>query len=65
MEVENQRVPVAQAAKELGMAQCEVRYLMRMGELNIGSVDQPKQGGQKCRYRVYRRLLDKELGLNG
>ncbi len=61
---ESQRVPTAQAARELGLAQETVRYFMETGQLRIGKVVKSRSGKSK-RYLIFRPLLDKELGKDG
>lgn len=68
MEKEKQRVPVSQAAKELGMAPQGVREYMKHGLIDIGevlpSVTSIKNKGTKktLRYHIYRDKLDKQIG---
>lgn len=57
------RVPVAQAARELGLAVATVRYYMEQGKLPIGIVLQPETGGRKT-YVIYRDKLDAVTGVN-
>ena len=59
--MENERVSVIQAAKELGLAPQGVRIQMQRGLLPIGYVVNSVQGNEK-RYLIYRNLLDKFLG---
>lgn len=61
MEEKSNRVSVAQAAKELGLAECSVRIWMESGQLPIGRCIKRK-GGRRATYLIYRDLLDKELG---
>ncbi len=58
----SERVSVAQAAKELGMAQQGVREYMKRGLLNIGEVFPSVSGTKTLRYFIYRDKLNKYLG---
>ena len=58
----NNRVSVAQAAKELGLAPQGVREYMKRGLIDIGEVLPALSGGDSLRYHIYRDKLDKHLG---
>lgn len=60
----SQRVTIAQAAKELGMAPQAVRERMKSGELDdIGYIHKSIAGkGDKKRYYIYRDMLDAHIG---
>ena len=55
------RVTVAQAAAELGLHECTVRWWIRTGELPIGRYVKGR-GGRRGQYLIYRDKLDAELG---
>lgn len=55
------RVPLNQAAKELGMAPQGVREYMKRGLIDIGMV-LPNKNKTGYQYFIYRRKLDKVLG---
>lgn len=57
----SQRVTVAQAAKELGMAPQGVREYMKRGLIDIGSV-LPSVKGENNRYIIFRDKLDEYMG---
>lgn len=59
-----ERVPVRQAAKELGVSPQAVRVQMERGLLDIGIV-MPSVEGTKRQYWIYRSKLDKILGKEG
>lgn len=59
-----QRVRVADAAKEIG---CDPQYLklkMRKKKWDLGVVEPPIGGGKRYNYIIFRRKLDKFLGLD-
>lgn len=58
----SERVSVAQAARELGMAQQGVREYMKRGLIDIGDVLPSVSGTKTLRYFIYRNKLDKHLG---
>ena len=58
----SERVPVKQAAKELGIAEYAVREYMRRGILDIGFVVEPVKGKRVRQYPIFRKKLDKVLG---
>lgn len=60
-----ERVSVSEAAKILGMAPYMVRHRMKKGTLKIGRAIPPeKNGTSKWEFRVYRELLNKEVGID-
>ena len=59
----SERISVEEASEILGMSKAEIRYRMKSGDLAIGAVDPPKPGGKHNRYRIYRRLVNKEVGI--
>lgn len=61
MEGLDNRVTVAQAAKELGLNVATVRYWIETGQLPIGRYVKCK-GSKRGTYLIYRDLLDAELG---
>ena len=61
MNAQTNRVSVAEAAKELGLHECTVRYQMEIGALPIGRVIKRK-GGRRKTFLIYRPLLDAEIG---
>lgn len=59
-----QRVSVADAAREIG---CDPQYLklkMKKKKWDLGVVELPVNGGRRCNYIIFRRKLDKFLGLD-
>lgn len=60
----NERVPVKQAAEELGIPPRTVRAYMRSGRINIGTVIMPDDSTKTHRYLIYRSKLDKYTGGN-
>lgn len=61
-EVDNgNRVSVAQAAKELGLHECTVRFWIETGKLPIGRYVKRK-GAKRGTYVIWRNKLDEELG---
>lgn len=56
-----ERVPLKQAAEELGMSEMAVRIRMDRGLLPIGEVF-PSITGKRSSYYIYRDKLDKVLG---
>ncbi|ODM03177.1 hypothetical protein BEI61_03971 [Eisenbergiella tayi] len=62
-QVESERVPMKQAAKELGVAQETVRYYMMIGRWDdLGDVIPPNDRSTRYRFIIYRSRLDKHLG---
>lgn len=57
----SQRVTVAQAAKELGIAPQGVREYMKRGLIDIGAV-LPSIKGDRQTYMIFRDKLDKYMG---
>ena len=57
----SERVPVKQAAVELGMSQQGVREHMKKNlfKMPIGEVTRP---GGRYQYHIYRHMMDKHLG---
>lgn len=61
-----ERVPLMQAAKELGLSPQGVREYMKRGLIDIGIVVPSASGNRKIkRYLIYREKLDKVLGKGG
>ncbi len=61
--MEKERVSVNEAAEILGMAPHMVRFRMKRGTLPIGKAIPPeKNGTSRWEFRVYRALLNKEIG---
>lgn len=56
------RVPLNEAARELGVAPQSVREHMRRGIWDLGSVVPPIHKGGRWGYHVYREKLDRHLG---
>ena len=61
--MECQRVNNKEAAKLLGMSVARMQALMDRKLIDIGVVIQPMPGYKKRSYQVYRRKLNKWLGL--
>lgn len=61
----SERVPVAEAAKILGMSKQGVREHMKrdLFDVPIGYVT--RQDGKKYQYHIYRAMLDRHLGKEG
>lgn len=58
-----ERVSVDEAAKILGMAPYMVRFRMKKKTLPIGRAIPPEQTGSgRWEFRIYRALLEKEVG---
>lgn len=55
----DEKVTIADAARELGMTPLSLRELMAQGRINIGYSYQ-RPGSGKRKFFVYRHLLDKE-----
>ena len=60
--METERVPVAQAAREIGCCEQFLRQQMKCGEWDLGQVKKPPRGGNRYTYYVFRSKLDKFLG---
>lgn len=60
-----ERVTLAQAAKELGLAPQGLREYMKRGLIDIGVVLPSASTGKTDRYLIYRDKLDKVLGKGG
>lgn len=58
----SERVSVAQAAKELGMAPQAVRERMKRGHLNKIGYVMPSIEGERTEYFIYRDKLDAYMG---
>ena len=61
---ESNRVPVAQAARELGLDVATVRFWIETGKLPIGRYVKRK-GAKRGTYVIWRNKLDAELGKRG
>ena len=61
---ECQRVPVQDAAKEIGIEPDRLRFLMRTKKIDIGLVIPPKDRAGRYQYLIFRAKLDKFLGLD-
>lgn len=61
MMANSNRVTVAEAAKELGLATATVRMWIETGQLPIGRYIRRK-GAKRGTYLIYRDLLDREVG---
>ena len=59
--MQGQRVPLPQAAKELGMAPQGLREYMKRGLIDVGEV-LPALNGNTLRYHIYRDKLDALIG---
>ena len=59
------RVPLLQAAKELGLAPQGLREYMKRGLIDIGAVVPAAGGEKRLRYLIYRDKLDRYLGKAG
>lgn len=59
--MQGQRVPLPQAAKELGMAPQGLREYMKRGLIDVGEV-LPALNGKTLRYHIYRDKLDALIG---
>ncbi len=60
--MENNRVSLPEAAKELGMSQQAVREHMKRKIIDIGYVLPQTKGKRRNTYLIYRDKLDKFLG---
>lgn len=59
-----QRVPLPDAAKELGISADYLRFLMRAKKVDLGMVLPPKSKNGRCEYLVFRAKLDRFMGLD-
>ena len=57
-----EKVPIKQAAEEIGCAPEYLRRQMKAGRWPIGEVVRPPRGGTNYRYFIFRARLDKFLG---
>lgn len=58
-----ERIPISEVAKIIGVGEPQVRNLMKRGALPIGQVLSPKMTGKKTyTYYVYRNKLEKYIG---
>ena len=57
-----ERVPLLQAAKELGLSPQGLREYMKRGLIDIGMVLPSTASGKTDRYLIFRDKLDKVLG---
>lgn len=57
-----ERVPINQAAKEIGCDPNVIRAMMYNGKWDLGEVRRLKNSCQKARYYIFRGKLDKFLG---
>ena len=60
-----EKVPIKQAAEEIGCAPEYLRRQMKAGRWPIGEVVRPPRGGTNYRYFIFRARLDKFLGKEG
>lgn len=58
----SERVPINEAARELGVAPQSVREHMRRGIWDLGAVVPPEMKGGRWGFHVYREKLDRHLG---
>lgn len=61
----SKKVPIDQAAKEIGCSAQTVRGKMYTGEWDLGAVSRNKGGTIRAHYYVFRAKLDKFLGEGG
>lgn len=59
----SRRVPLPQAAAELGMSAQGLREYMKMGIIDIGEVLPAANGGKGKRYHIFRDKLDRYMGI--
>ena len=59
--MQKERVPLVQAAKELGIAPQGLREYMKRGLIDLGLV-MPSLEGKRYNYLIYRDKLDQVLG---
>ncbi|MBO5033475.1 MAG: hypothetical protein J6C19_16145 [Lachnospiraceae bacterium] len=64
MKKESRRVPLPQAAAEMGMSAQGLREYMKRGLIDIGEVLPAANGGSGYRYHIYRDKLDRHIGRN-
>ncbi len=62
MNPNSRRVPLPQAAAELGMSQQGLREYMKRGIIDIGEVLPAANGGACKRYHIFRDKLDRYMG---
>jgi len=62
MNPNSRRVPLPQAAAELGMSPQGLREYMKRGIIDIGEVLPAANGGTCKRYCIFRDKLDKYMG---
>ena len=60
-----EKVPIAQAAAEIGCTPQTIREKMYSGEWDLGAYYKKKNSCQKARYYIHRSKLDKFLGKGG
>ena len=58
----SERVPLMQAAKELGIAPQGLREYMKRGLIDLGAVMPATNGSSRKNYLIYRDKLDRILG---
>lgn len=61
--MENQRVKVADAAKEIGCHPEYLRRQMKAGKWDLGKVVKPRTVGGNYEYFIFRTKLDRFLGM--
>ena len=62
MRDESRRVPLPQAAAELGLSPQGLREYMKRGLIDIGQVLPAANGGNGKRYVIFRDKLDRHMG---
>lgn len=62
MKPDSRRVPLPQAAAELGMSPQGLREYMKRGIIDIGEVLPAANGGTCKRYHIFRDKLDRYMG---
>lgn len=60
--MKTERVPINQAAREIGCNPNNIRAKMYSGEWDLGAVRKINSKTQKARYYIFRGKLDKFLG---
>lgn len=63
MKEASRRVPLPQAAAELGMSAQGLREYMKKGIIDIGEVLPAANGGEGKRYHIFRDKLDRYMGI--
>lgn len=63
--MEEQRVKVAEAAREIGCHPEYLRRQMRAGKWDLGKVVRSTRCGGKYEYFIFRAKLDRFLGMEG